>query len=358
MTEIEKILSKDRLEVADFERILSIEDAEELEILRSAAFEKCERERGDRVFLRGLIEFSNVCSCDCYYCGIRCSAPVERFELSREKILRAAKISAKSGLGSIVLQSGERRDEKFISKLVDTIKIIKRGTITDVPPQGVGITLSVGEQSLVTYERFFEAGAHRYLLRIETSNEDLFRTLKPRKQTFESRVRALEDLKKAGFIVGTGVMVGLPGQKIGDLANDVDFFRSIGADMIGSGPYLPSENAILSESIDVKRNFELSLKMIACTRLALRGVNIAATSALETVSNRGREIGFRFGANVAMPLATPKSSKYGYELYSGKAGVNSTPEENFKLALDEITAAGRKFEPNVYGDPLTGTGNL
>jgi biotin synthase len=228
MSDITSILKKQSFDRTDITSLLSISDSEPLEELRCAAEKMLLDRRGDNVYFRGLVEFSNICSSDCNYCGIRKSNNhVNRYMLKKEQIVNSAVWCAEQGYGSVVLQSGERRDPAFIDFIEDVIADIKTHTISDIMPKGIGITLCVGEQLTETYKRFFDAGAHRYLLRIETTSPTLFKSLHPEEQTFEARVECLKSLKEIGFLVGTGVMIGLPGQTIEMLADDVLYLTPV-----------------------------------------------------------------------------------------------------------------------------------
>jgi biotin synthase len=186
-------------------------------------------------------------------------------------------------------------------------------------PKGLGLTLCVGEQSEETYVRLFEAGAHRYLLRIETANPALFASIHPPEQKFETRLVCLRKLRKIGYQVGTGVMIGLPEQTLHDLADDILFFKNEDIDMIGMGPFIPHEDTPLwtSPCPAAAERLRLGLMMIAVTRLVLRNVNIAATTALQALDPLGREKALRYGANVMMPLMTPEGPREDYQLYPG-----------------------------------------
>ena len=324
--------------------------------LAAAARAVMHREVGPAVHPRGLIEFSNICDRGCFYCGIRRGSPGTRYTLSEEQIIRAARRSFQAGYGSMTLQAGERRDREFLDFLVAVLRRIKRETRSPELPEGLGITLSVGEQSREEYERLYEAGAHRYLLRIETSDPELFARLHPPGQRFDRRLRALGDLKEIGYQVGTGVMIGVPGQDEGSLARDVEFFREIDADMIGMGPYLEPREPVaalmkergLAPAPPPDERLRLSLRMIAITRIVLRDVNIAATTALEVLAPGSRESALAHGANVLMPILTPRRRRGGYELYRGKAGV--TDAVPVAAAGGAVRVAGRPVTRNGWGD--------
>lgn len=272
---------------------------------------------GETVYLRGLIELSNICIRDCLYCGIRSSnSQAERYDLTDEEVLAAARYAWQEGYGSIVIQAGERRDEVFIRRiesLVDEVKSLSNGEL--------GITLSIGEQTRETYRRWFRAGAHRYLLRIETSSLELYARIHPSGYTFGKRLEALESLRAEGYQVGTGVMVGLPGQTPGDLADDLLFFKRLDIDMCGMGPYIEHPEtplAALRTEFSRPERFELTLRMIALLRLLMSDINIAASTALHALHPQGRELGIAAGANVIMPNLTPTVQREKYLLYEQK----------------------------------------
>lgn len=334
-------------------RILAALAADEVEVIRRAAERTLLEHCGDTVRLRGLIEFSNRCTSDCHYCGIRRSnrAPT-RYTLRQDEIVETARWCAEQGYGSVVLQSGERRDARFVRFVADTVRAIKVTTQSDALPQGLGITLCVGEQSPETYAEWFAAGAHRYLLRMETSSPRLFAALHPAGQRYDSRIDCLRTLKAIGYRVGTGVMIGLPGQTLDNLVDDLFFFRDIGADMIGMGPYIPHAEAVLPGAIpDVPTRFGLALRMIAATRLLLPSINIAATTALQTLAPDGREQGLRYGANVIMPQATPLKYRRDYALYDGKPCLDDSAGQCASCLESRITSVGRRILRDAWGDP-------
>jgi len=354
---IKNILEKSSFSEEDITKLLSINNEEHLELLRQTAYNTMLNNIGDKVYLRGLIEFSNICINDCYYCGIRKSnGEFKRYILSKEEIVESAKWAALANYGSVVLQSGDRTDEQFIEFVIDLVKTIKQETTSEQYPNGVGITLCVGEQSYDTYKRFYEAGSHRYLLRIETTNSMLFSDIHPKEQTLENRIDALKSLKKAGFQVGTGVMIGLPKQTIEDLANDILFFRDFDIDMIGMGPFIPHHATPLSYLLDTaeqdnRHRYELTLKMIAVCRIVLKDVNIAATTALQAIHPTGREEGLRHGANIIMPQVTPTSVRQEYMLYEGKPCISEFAAECHACLDARIKSIGRPIGYGEWGDP-------
>jgi len=353
---ITDIIKKSELGRQDIIDLLSIKDPDSMEILRKSAEDLLLSLRGNKVYFRGLVEFSNVCTCDCFYCGIRRSnTDVKRYTLTKEEIINSALWCAAQGYGSVVLQSGERTDDAFTDFIEDVVSQIKQKSVSPILPDGLGITLCVGEQSESIYRRWYEAGAHRYLLRIESSTQELFGRIHPENQKLENRKRCLELLKKTGYKTGTGVMIGLPGQTIENLADDILFFKSLDIDMIGMGPYIVHRQTPMAQySEDVfnrsEEIFALSLKMIAVTRLALRNVNIASTTALQSMKPDGREQGLAFGANVIMPQVTPVEVRKNYLLYENKPCLDENAEQCRSCLTKRIESAGRVAASNVWGD--------
>jgi biotin synthase len=256
----------------------------------------------------------------------------------------------------VVLQSGERSDRNFIN-LIDAVIIeIKKQSRTATLPDGLGITLSLGEQTLDVYARWRASGAHRYLLRIETTNPALFQKIHPEEQSFESRLRALNDLKQAGFQVGTGVMIGLPFQTVDMLADDVLFFKAMDVDMVGMGPFIPhgdtpfSKEALAGDLLPDKTRFQLALNMIAATRIVCPDINIASTTALQAMVPNGRELGLLYGANVTMPNLTPASVRKDYQLYDGKPCLDETKTECRACLERRVNSVGREVGFDEWGD--------
>ncbi|MFH0985609.1 MAG: [FeFe] hydrogenase H-cluster radical SAM maturase HydE [Candidatus Omnitrophota bacterium] len=304
---------------------------------------------GSKVYFRGIIEYSNHCVKDCYYCGIRKSnVNVTRFAMDKAEILECAKASLEMGYGSIVLQSGERRDEasvRFVEEVLQEIKAATSGKL--------GITLSLGEQSPETYERWFKAGAHRYLLRIETSSPELYGRLHPEDHSYETRRECLRALRRTGYQVGTGVMIGLPFQTHRDLIDDLLFFKNEDVDMIGMGPYIPHKDApLVPTAHDPAENLRLGLVMIALTRLFLKDVNIAASTALQTLDPSGREKGVRAGANIIMPNVTPTDYRKFYQLYDNKPCLDENARQCKGCLEHRVQAAGAKIGYGEWGDSV------
>ena len=340
----------------DLIKIISTTDPADLEIIRQSAEETLLRHCGSTVYFRGLIEFSNVCVNDCLYCGIRAgNVNLHPYSLSLEEIVAAAKWCAVQRYGSLVLQSGERRDLAFVDFVEAAVKAIKAATVSDALPRGLGITLCVGEQDEETYYRFFNAGAHRYLLRMESTNPRLFARIHPSAQQFDDRLEALRRLKRVGFQVGTGIMIGLPSQTVGDLADDLLFFRDMDIDMIGMGPYIVHNDTPMAAWPDVndrtpQERFALALRMIAAARLLLQDVNIASTTALQALDPDGREQGLRWGANIIMPQLTPAKVRRDYQLYEGKPCLDESPDLCRSCLELRIKSVNREIGYDRWGD--------
>ncbi|WP_425060083.1 [FeFe] hydrogenase maturase subunit HydE [Sporomusa carbonis] len=286
---------------------------------------------GDEVHLRGLIEFSNICKQNCLYCGLRRdNKQVRRYRLEPDVIIDFAVKAQSYGYRTVVLQSGE--DECFdVDKMVYIIKKIK--------DLDMAITLSVGEKSREVYRQYREAGADRYLLRIETTDKELYERLDPG-MSWDNRVRCLNDLKELGYELGTGCMVGIPGQTIESLADDVLFFKKIDADMIGIGPFIPNPDTPLAG--ESGGTFELSTKVMAMTRLLLPDINIPATTAMESLNPQGRVLALQRGANVVMPNVTEGEYRQMYLLYPGKICINDTPAHCRSCITGKIQSIGRR----------------
>lgn len=354
---IDEILKKEKLIKKDIITLLSIEKEEELNKLFEKAYSIKEKYIGRISHYRGLIEFSNYCIKDCNYCGIRKSnGLVDRFYMNKEEILKMAKWAFDNEYGSITLQSGERTDTDFIEFVTDVIKSIKNFTNGKL-----GMTLCMGEQTEETYKKWFEAGGHRYLLRIETTNQKLYENIHPNNQlhSFNKRVDCLKILKKIGYQVGTGVMMGLPNQTIEDLANDIIFFENMDIDMIGMGPYIvhketPIGKYAIKQGLDSnenkKKRFLLGLKMIAVTRIFLKDVNIAATTALQALDPLGREKGIKAGANILMPIITLEDYREKYQLYDNKPCIDDNADKCKNCLTGRVMSVGEKVGFGEFGD--------
>lgn len=285
---------------------------------------------GDEVHLRGLIEFSNICKRQCKYCGLRCEDKfIDRYRISKENIISYAEHAVNMGYKTIVLQSGE--DEYYNTDLMCEI-------IEGIKKLGVALTLSIGEKTYEEYKAFKEAGADRYLIRIETTDKTLYNQMHPN-MDFDNRVRCLENLGRLGYEVGTGCLVGLPNQTIESLADDILFFKEINADMVGIGPFIPHPHTPLKDS--ATGSFTLALKVMALTRILLKDINIPATTAMETLNPNGRIIALQSGANVVMPNVTTTEYRAKYEIYPNKICINENPDKCKGCISAKIQSIGR-----------------
>lgn len=349
MNEIQEILQTENFSGENLVRLLKTNTTEQDILFANAARVK-EMYSGNKVYLRGLIEFSNVCRKDCYYCGIRKSnLKVDRYNLTDRQILEAACYAAEKSFGSLVLQSGESKGKIFTRRISTLLKKIHRETNNTLQ-----ITLSCGEQTAGTYKEWFENGAKRYLLRIETTNQNLYRKLHPENHSFSERVGCLYDLKKCGYQVGTGVMIGLPFQTVDDLAGDLLWMQHFDVDMVGMGPYLEHADTPLFAERDrllpLKDRFELSLKMIAILRVMMKDINLAASTAMQAADKLGREKAIKVGANVFMPNITPGVYRDQYKLYENKPCTEETPEDCLSCISVRIGLTGNEVALGEWGD--------
>lgn len=330
-----EVLQKSKLSKEEIVTLLSLVGDDRQQLFDHAA--KIKRQQtGNTVWLRGLIELSNVCEKDCYYCGIRCSnKKAVRYSLSHDEVMQAVTQAHEKGYGSVAIQSGENSSKDFTQKINKIVLDSKRVTNGEI-----GITLSCGEQSEETYRRWFESGADRYLLRIETSSETLYKRLHPDNEmhSYGKRLKALESLRKTGYQLGTGVMIGLPFQTKEMLADDLLFMKQFDIDMCGMGPYIEHTDtplfAFRKQLPSLTERFSLSLKMVSLLRILMPDINIAATTALQVIHKEGREQAILAGANVLMPNITPKQYRDDYFLYNNKP-VASQSDDDELAALEQ-----------------------
>ena len=265
---------------------------------------------GNKVYTRGLIEFTNYCKNDCYYCGIRRSnTKVNRYRLSREQILECAKTGYELGFRTFVLQGGE--DAYYTDeRLVEIVSEIK----SSYPD--CALTLSLGERSKESYQAFFEAGADRYLLRHETADKAHYESIHPKEMSYQHRMKCLWELKEIGYQVGCGFMVGSPGQTNDTLAQDMLFLQELQPHMVGIGPFVPHHDTPFAK--EAQGTAEQTLYLLSLIRILKPDVLLPATTALGTIDSRGREKGIQAGANVVMPNLSPTAVRKKYELYDNK----------------------------------------
>ena len=360
--------------------------------------------RGPEVFFRGLIEISNKCRKNCLYCGIRGgNCNVLRYEMTDEQVLQEAQFALNAGYGSLAIQGGERSDSAFVERITRLVSLIRQlqpgGNPLDVlnrpsdaasaPKNELGITLSLGEQPLEVYKEWMAAGATRYLLRIEASNKELYEKLHPgftdtganpkdaQLHSYERRVQALHDLKSAGYLLGSGIMIGLPFQTRQNLDEDLKFLKDLQVDMVGMGPYIPHKDTPLGQivshwkegtplpdsllqlaglprgdfwNLSGRELLELCLEMVAKLRIMMPHINIAATTALQVLDPMGREMALMHGANVIMPNMTETSLRGSYSLYEGKHGVEDDAASTRDKLLENLRALGIPVGWNLRGD--------
>jgi biotin synthase len=269
------------------------------------------------------------------------------------EILDACRFALDHEYGSVVLQSGEVTSPAFTMRMEELVKEIKR-----MSGNKLGITLSCGEQSSETYRRWFQAGAHRYLLRIETSDKVLFSRLHPENNhhSYDRRLAAIRDLKEMGYQVGTGVMIGLPSQTLENLADDLLFFKEMDIDMCGMGPYIEHEDTPMytfrEQLMPKMERFELTLKMIAILRLLMPDINIAASTALQSIVPEGREMAVSVGANIIMPNLTPSKYRHGYRLYENKPGLDWDATETDSFLRNSVLRTGCRIGFGEWGDSV------
>lgn len=339
---------KDRGEAARLLMVTGDEQKQLHQMARSVRSQKL----GDIVYFRGLIEFSNVCAKDCLYCGIRRSnKEVSRYTLDDQTIVDAACYAADQRYGSIVLQAGELTSNAFtwrIGKLLDKIHKATQNTLR--------ITLSLGEQPEEVYRYWKDRGAHRYLLRIETSDTGLYRKIHPDNPLHEHqrRLDALQTLKSLGYQTGTGVMIGLPGQTAQDLVSDLRFMSEFNIDMVGMGPYIEHRNTPLySERHKLwprEKRFGVTLNMIALLRLMMPDINIAAATALQAIDKVGREKAIRCGANIIMPNITPGVFRGNYKLYEDKPCTDENADDCLNCLQVRVGMTGSRIGLGEWGD--------
>lgn len=285
---------------------------------------------GDAVHLRGLIEFSNICRNDCLYCGIRRgNRQVQRYRMTDEELVETAKRAAALGFQTIVLQSGEDMhfDQARMCHIIEQIKRLD-----------VALTLSVGERDYEDYKAFRDAGADRYLMRIETTDRDLYHRLNPG-MSWERRHECLLMIRELGYELGSGIMVGLPGQTVESIADDLLYLKDIGIDMAGIGPFIPHPETPLAG--EAGGTLEQALRTMAIMRILMPDINIPATTAMESLHPQGRIMALQAGANVVMPNVTEGEYRRLYELYPGKICVNDTPAHCRSCIGLKIRSIGR-----------------
>ena len=349
--QIEEILEKNNFTKQDIVKLLQAEGKDKI-VLFSKSLAIKEKFVKNKVYFRGLIEFSNICAKNCFYCGIRKdNKQTKRYNLSDDEILEAAGYAFKNKFGSLVLQSGELESKAFTKRIDELLKKIQQ-----LSKGELRVTLSLGEQSEETYRKWFSSGAHRYLLRIEASNPELYKKIHPDDENhrFEKRLKALQTLQKVGYQTGTGVMIGLPFQTLEDLADDLLFMKEFNIDMVGMGPYIEHSETPLyryrEQLLPKEKRFELTLKMISILRIMMKDINIAAATALQSIDKIGREKAVKIGANVIMPNITPGRYRDDYKLYENKPCTDENADDCISCLEARIALSQNEIAWDEWGD--------
>lgn len=343
-TAVDKLAEQRTLSDEDYKELLTTTNDGLLEQLRQKAEKVTLNSFGKDVYIRGLIEVSNCCRNNCLYCGIRKgNVHTLRYRIDKETILKCCERGYKLGFRTFVLQGGE--DPIQTDDWVEDIVTAIRSNYPDC-----AITLSIGEKSKATYQRFYNAGADRYLLRHETYNAQHYYSLHPLEMSRTNRLQCLEWLKDIGYQVGTGMMIGSPGQTIENLIEDIRYIERLQPQMIGIGPFIPHHDTPFAN--EKTGRVELTLRLISIFRLMNPRVLIPATTALATLDKRGREMGLLAGANVVMPNLSPIEDRKKYELYNNKAFLQAEAAEGLSTLIQELIAIDRQVSID-RGDYIT-----
>ena len=329
---IDRLRAEHTLTDGELLSLITTEDREADGYLAQQAAQVRQSVYGNKVFIRGLIEFTNCCKNDCNYCGIRRSnRNCQRYRLTQEEILMCCNAGYELGFRTFVLQGGE--DPYFTrQRITELVKAIKAAH------PDCAVTLSVGEKDRETYREWFDAGADRYLLRHETANPDLYAALHPREMSQENRMRCLQDLKEIGYQTGCGFMVGAPGQTPEMILEDLRFIQKFQPQMVGIGPFIPHKDTIYCH--ENPGSAALTLRLLAILRLMLPQVLLPATTALGTVMGDGRQQGMLYGCNVVMPNLSPSDVRKKYALYDNKISAGEEAAESVALLKKSMAAIG------------------
>lgn len=325
---INMLLSGQLLTKSQFKRLINGYTAENANKLRFLANEKRKQNFSNNIYIRGLIEFTNYCKKNCYYCGIRRdNKNIIRYRLSKKDILLCCEKGYKLGFRTFVLQGGEDGffDDDKLCNIIYEIKSLY---------PDCAITLSIGERTFESYKKLFDAGADRYLLRHETANDEHYSSLHPKGLRLSDRMQCLENLKNIGFQVGCGFMVGSPNQTDDFLAEDLYFLQQFKPHMVGIGPFIPQKDTPFANQ--KAGTFEKTLYLLSIIRLMLPDVLLPATTALGTIHEKGREFGILSGANVIMPNLSPEIVRGKYALYDNKLYTGDEASENLKLLSEKL----------------------
>lgn len=329
---VQRLVSERRLSAEEFRKLISLCDSQTLDYLRKESVRTAQKRFGLGIFIRGLIEISSFCRNDCFYCGLRRSNRLaERYRLSQEQILECCGHGYRAGLRTFVLQGGEdlRLTDEWLVEVISAI----RNLYPDV-----AVTLSLGERDRDSYQRLYDAGATRYLLRHEAANEALYDSLHPEPMSHNNRIACIEHLKQIGYQTGMGMMIGVKGQSVDNLVEDLLLMERIQPQMIGIGPFIPHRDTPLGKNS--AGGLQLTLMMLSIVRLMHPDALIPATTALATLSPEGRKMGILSGANVVMPNLTPSAERRKYSIYENKASSGCESIEGLQALESELNEIG------------------
>lgn len=329
---IEKLNNTHTLTVEQYENLITNRNEKSTELLKKYAVENRQKYYDNKVFVRGLIEVSNICKNDCYYCGIRKSNNnCDRYRLTKEEILSCADEGYDLGFRTFVMQGGE--DGTFTDEwLCDVITTLKHNH------PDCAVTLSLGERTYDSYKKLFDSGADRYLLRHETADSNHYSKLHPSDLSLSNRLQCLYNLKEIGFQTGCGFMVGSPYQTTRNIAQDLKFIEEFQPDMCGIGPFIPHKDTVFAN--EKAGDAELCLYLLSIVRLIKPNILLPATTALGTIKNDGREKGMLHGANVIMPNLSPLSVRKKYALYDGKISTGEESAQSLSKLKQSIKSIG------------------
>lgn len=321
-----------QLDAAQWTQLFATYTEEDLEYAMALARGITVQRFGRKIYFRGIVEFSNICKNDCYYCGIRCSnRKVSRYRLTEEDILKCCAEGYENGFRTFVLQGGE--DGWFTDERMCSIIRVIKARYPDC-----AVTLSLGERSRASYQAMYDAGADRYLLRHETADAEHYAKLHPAVQTLESRMQCLNDLKEIGYQTGCGIMVGSPGQTPETLAKDMVFMQAFKPHMVGIGPFLPHQDTPFKD--ESAGSVQTTLFALALCRIMLPQVLLPSTTALGTAEDSGRKAGVLAGCNVIMPNLSPMEVREKYMLYDNKAGTNISAAQGIAILRRQMEEIG------------------
>ena len=329
---VDEIAFKRDITVEQLCVFLDVETNPDVSYLHEKARGTTKRVYGNGIYIRGLIELTNYCKNNCYYCGIRCeNREIQRYRLTKDQVMQCCEEGHRLGFRTFVLQGGE--DPYFTDeKICEIVRDIRR----QYPD--CAITLSLGEKEKESYQRYYDAGANRYLLRHETADETHYRKLHPPQMDFHHRIRCLRDLKQIGYQTGCGMMVGSPGQTVRTIWNDLQFILELQPQMVGIGPFIPQHATPFAK--ETSGSLEWTLRLLSIIRLLHPSVLLPSTTALGTIHPKGRELGILSGGNVVMPNLSPRDVRDKYLLYDHKANTGEEAAEGLERLRERMQVIG------------------